>query len=128
MMNRSFCLLGLCAAILLSFAPSALAGADLKDVAKQVCECLEEPHATASELMEKLKNAQHSGDFSKLMAMQDGLEGEMANMTKAAQNCFARLGKKYPKIEADETKSEEVNQIAEKMCPNPIEQMMNGRP
>jgi hypothetical protein len=128
LMSMSLCPLALCTALLLTFAPSALADADPKNIAKQICECLRKPHAKASEIIEQFKTAQHSGDFSKLMSMQENLEGEMTNTTKAAQKCFLKLGKKYPKVEADEAKREKVTQIAEKMCPNPVDQMMRGRP
>jgi hypothetical protein len=128
MTSRSVYFFGLCAVLLLISASPALADADPKVIAKQVCECLEEPHAKAAELMEKFMVAQHSGDFSSLMAMQDDIEGEMKNVTKASEKCFLELEKRYPKVVADDAKREGVNQIAKKTCPNnPVERLMSGR-
>ncbi len=107
---------------------SALADPDLDVVAKQVCGCLQEPHEKAVEIMKTFNATQHAGDFSKLMAMQGEMESEMVKITEASQECFEELEEKYPEIAADDGTREEVNVLAEKMCPNPADPMMGGRP
>ncbi len=105
----------------LSFQASAEGGDEggddegIQPIAKEVCACLKKPYAKLAELAEILETAKASGDFSKLMTMQD----EVVGMTDAGTECFEKLEKKYPKIADDEEKIQKINAAADEICPNP---------
>jgi len=105
------------AAVLLPlFSSLAYAGPNLDEAAKGLCKCLVEPYKLMNRTSTQFKQAQASGDMSKLTAIQ----GEMMEVMNASQPCFDALSKKYPKIDQSDPLKKQVMEIAEKQCPSPV--------
>ncbi len=101
------------------FCSLAWAAPDLDEAGKDVCKCLEAPYAQAQKAMELVSAAQASGDMSVLVTAQ----GEMMNVINASSQCFNALIKKYPEISQSEDLKEQVMNIADEQCPNPVSAM-----
>ena len=99
-------------------APIAAAD-DLQAAASEACECLEVPYSKFEELMKAFNNARTTGDYSKMQSM----EADMQSVAGETEQCFEGLKKKYPMIAKDKSLQDQVGEIAEKKCPNPVKDM-----
>jgi len=93
--------------------------ADLKAAANDVCACAADAIALANEQMAALQQGKSVQD---IMAMQE----EVMAVASKVESCFEGLRTKYPDIENDETKQNQVMAMAAEMCPNPIFDMAGG--
>ncbi len=104
---------------LMFIATPSFAGSDLDAAANDVCGCLAEPYAHFEKTMQRLQEAQASGDSSKMTAAQ----GEMMQILQVSTQCFEGLSKKYPDISQSDELKGQVMAKAEQQCPNPGAQM-----
>jgi hypothetical protein len=91
------------------------AAPDLDQAAADACQCLEAPYREISKALVTIKQAQNSGDMSKLMASQ----AQMMAILQSSASCFEGLSKKYPEIDNSDELKKQVAEKTEKMCPNP---------
>jgi hypothetical protein len=92
-----------------------IAAPNLDQAAADACRCLEAPYSELSKTLITVKQAQNSGDMSKLMASQT----QMIAILQSSASCFEALSKKYPEIDTSDDLKKQVVQKTESMCPNP---------
>ncbi|WP_157134395.1 hypothetical protein [Photobacterium profundum] len=92
---------------------------DKEQAAKDVCKCLEEPYSEANKALELINNANASGELSKILSSQE----ELMKVINTSQKCLEDLYIKYPEIDKDTALQADVIAIADKNCPNPLNNM-----
>ncbi len=90
-------------------------GADLEAAAEDFCGCMEAPYALIEATAEKMEEAQITGDFDSIMALQN----EMMSVMSEASDCFDELPAKYPEIDQSEALQAQVIEMTAEQCPNP---------
>ena len=100
---------------MLLFLQATAQAADLSAAATDVCQCLEAPYKKVSEALERLSEAQASGNG----ANQATAQGEMMAVMGAAERCFNALPAKYPKIDKNKALQDKVMKMVDQQCPNP---------
>ncbi|HBA35464.1 MAG TPA: hypothetical protein DCZ12_15160 [Gammaproteobacteria bacterium] len=100
---------------MLLFLQATAQAADLSAAATDVCQCLEAPYKKVSEALQRLSEAQASGN----MADQATAQGEMMAVMGAAERCFNALPAKYPEIDKSKALQDKVMKMVDQQCPNP---------
>lgn len=98
----------------ISISPLA-AAPDLDQAAADACLCLEAPYNELSKALVVVKQAQKTGDMSKLMESQ----AQMMAILQSSASCFEDLSNKYPEIDKSDDLKKQVMEKTEKKCPNP---------
>jgi Mg2+ and Co2+ transporter CorA len=105
--------------LLALFTVSVSASNNLEKVSDEVCECFAEPYKEMEKSVEDIKAVIKSSDTAKIMEHQQKVIG----LLQSATPCFKSLQKKYPEIDKDPKLQEQVMQIANEKCPNPVEEL-----
>jgi len=99
-----------------AFSTTSLAAANIDQAAADACLCMKAPYSELSNALVLAKEAQKTGDMSKLMAIQQ----QIMTTLKASTGCFEGLSKKYPEIDKSDELKEQVVKKTKKMCPSPV--------
>ena len=102
--------------VLLLFTTPVPAGPDLDEAGKDVCKCLEGLQNQAMKMMQLADKGRKSGDMSGLMSAED----EMKAVIDESLQCFAKLPRKYPKIDKSDELKNKVMAMAATQCPDPV--------
>ena len=106
-----------------SFSFPVWSAPDLDEAADGACDCLKGPYREAEKSLELIRDAQATGDTSKLMAAQ----GQMMGVINISNRCFAALAEKYPEIDRSDELKRQVMAKTETLCPNPLKEFQQFR-
>ncbi len=108
--------------LLVAAAPFPAGANDYEAAANAVCKCQEQPHQKSKDMAAAIRTAQQTGNFSEMTRIQ----GELLAISKEVEACYAKLSEQFPEIAKSEEEIDKVNDMAEKMCPNPAKEIWGG--
>ena len=103
--------------VLVVFNHPLLAASEMvEEAASAACACLESPYRETTTVLKVMDSAKKKGDMETVIEKQK----QLITIIKESTKCFVDLSAQHPEIDQSETLKQEVINLVEQKCPNPI--------